>query len=110
MIEERVIALAHRAAELLPEAPAVDDAFGYLAWEELVLSTVGRLHWVSGNSLPVALESDVLLDPKTIRLDVMSLLALTSLLASDATSHRCENALSDAVAAVRASTAAAAAH
>ena len=35
--------LARRIAELLPEPPSPDDPFGYLAWEELVLTAAGRL-------------------------------------------------------------------
>jgi hypothetical protein len=43
VVDECVLRMADRVAELLPEAPGAHDAFGYLAWEELVLSSARRI-------------------------------------------------------------------
>jgi hypothetical protein len=48
---ERVTVLAQRAAALLPEPPHEDDAFGFLAWEELVLTTARRIGDLAGDDL-----------------------------------------------------------
>lgn len=48
---DRVTALAHQAAELLPEAPPEGDIDGYLGWRELVWCTAVRLSDVAGPSL-----------------------------------------------------------
>jgi hypothetical protein len=48
---EAAAALAQRAAELLVEPPEAHDAFGFLAWEELVLSTAARIGRIAGCAL-----------------------------------------------------------
>lgn len=99
MTEIRVEEMARKAAELLPEPPAAHDPFGYLAWEELVVSTARRLQWLMDDpepsasvDLPVALT----LQPGTARLDGQALLTLARLLATgDDTA--CEGVLTQAV-------------
>lgn len=101
MTDQRVWGIARRAAELLPEPPAAHDAFGYLAWQELVLSTAQRLQWLldrDGIRTPCRDEPTTLtLTPRSDRLDADALLALTGLLANDDTAAG-EVALARAVA------------
>jgi hypothetical protein len=97
--EIRVEEMAHKAAELLPEPPAAHDPFGYLAWEELVVSTARRLQWLMGDAEPsgsVELPVTLTLQPGTARLDGQALLTLARLLAAgDDTA--CEGVLTQAV-------------
>ena len=104
MTEVRVVEMARKAAELLPEPPASHDPFGYLAWEELVVSTARRLHWLMGDAEPASrsessaeLPTALTLQPGTARLDGEALLVLAGLLATgdDLT---CEGVLTQAVA------------
>ncbi len=103
MTEIRVVELARKAAELLPEPPAAHDAFGYLAWEELVVSTARRLQWLLGDAAmapsPVTGAATTLtLQPGTARLDGQALLTLSGLLAAG-DDFACEGALIEAMAA-----------
>lgn len=100
MTIERVTSLARQAAYVLPEPPAAHDAFGYLAWEELVVSTARRLAHLadiapSTSSHPS--RGDVRLDPATGALDAASLLALSALLADTGDVGACSAALVGAV-------------
>lgn len=51
MDTERILDLAERAAELLPEAPAPDDLQGWLSWRELIWDTAHRLAGIGSNAL-----------------------------------------------------------
>lgn len=51
---DRVTALAHQAAELLPAPPCEGDIDGYLSWRELVWSTATRLGEIAGPALASA--------------------------------------------------------
>lgn len=75
-----VATLAAEAARLLPEPPAGHDAFGYLAWEELVVDTARRLSHLGADCAA----EPVTLTPHTRRLDGAALLSLATLVA-DAT-------------------------
>ncbi|MEX5635417.1 hypothetical protein [Parafrankia sp. FMc2] len=90
--------VARRAAELLPEPPPAHDSYGYLAWEELVLSTARRLQrLLSYETLATTPAASLALVPGTGRLDAEFLLTLSVLLAQD-DDHHCDQLLSDAVA------------
>ena len=79
-----VATLADEAARLLPEPPAGHDAFGYLAWEELVVDTARRLALFSGGLGDLEPASDVLtLTPHTRRLDGRGLLSLATIVNDD---------------------------
>lgn len=100
MTIERVASLAHRAAEVLPEPPAAHDAFGYLAWEELVLSTARRLADLADSAPSTSSHPsryDVRLDPASGALDAASLLALSTLLGETGDVGACSAALVGAV-------------
>jgi hypothetical protein len=97
--DERAQQVARLAAGLLPEAPPAHDAFGYLSWEELVLSTARRLQWL--------LDDATLLAPPRVcrprpgvsgRLDGDALLTLAVLLVHDDSDAACAELLSEAVA------------
>ncbi|WP_131831466.1 hypothetical protein [Pseudofrankia asymbiotica] len=76
--------VARRAAGLLPEPPAAHDSYGYLAWEELVLSTAQRLQrLLSHEALTTPPAASLALAPETGHLDAESLLTLAVLLAHD---------------------------
>lgn len=45
---DRLVALAQRAADLLPEPPPTYDLHGYREWESLVLDTAKRIAVVAG--------------------------------------------------------------
>ncbi|RMB83799.1 hypothetical protein [Streptomyces shenzhenensis] len=98
MAYESATAVAWRAAELLPEPPAAHDSFGYLAWEELVLSTARRLQRLLDDTTlmtrPQA--AALVLAPGTGRLDGTSLLALAARLAHEDGIH-CADLLATAV-------------
>ena len=99
MTEIRVEEMARKAAELLPEPPAAHDPFGYLAWEELVVSTARRLQWLMDDPEPYAcveLPVTLTLQPGTARLDGPALLTLATLLATGDDSA-CEGVLTKAV-------------
>jgi hypothetical protein len=87
--------LADEAARLLPEPPAGHDAFGYLAWEELVLSTARRL--AQFGEFPEHGAGRVALGTRSHRLDGTSLLSLASLLVGHADATVAEESLSQAV-------------
>lgn len=92
MADERMMLMAGQVAALLPEPPASHDAFGYLAWEELVLTAAQRLRaYLPDSALqrPVRL-SPLSLSPETGRLAAGSLAALASLLAHGVDTARCE--------------------
>ncbi len=94
MPDVRAQQMARRAAELLPEPPPSHDAFGYLAWEELVLSTARRLQRLLDDrtlgSRPLAVPT--LAVPG--RLDGDALLALAVLLVHDDADSACSELLS----------------
>lgn len=103
MADERMLAMARQVAPLLPEPPAPHDAFGYLAWEELVLTTARRLR-------PYVLDDDTTrharlpalrFSPVTGRLGAESLATLAIVLARDVDPASCEALLLDALAACR---------
>ncbi|MFJ3667392.1 hypothetical protein ACIPSE_13140 [Streptomyces sp. NPDC090106] len=98
MADESVMACARRAAELLPEPPAAHDSFGYLAWEELVLSTARRLQRLMDEAELRAHPQDtaLALSPATGRLDAPSLLNLAARLTRDDGVH-CADLLATAV-------------
>lgn len=89
MADESATAIARQAAELLPEPPAAHDSFGYLAWEELVLSTAHRLQRLLDDATlmtrPQA--TALVLSPVTGRLDGASLLDLAARLAHEDAVH-----------------------
>ena len=99
MTEVRVLEMARKAAELLPEPPAAHDPFGYLAWEELVVSTARRLQWLMADAefaSPDAFPRALTRQAGTARLDAQALLTLAGLLATgDDTA--CEGVLTQAV-------------
>ena len=100
MTEDCVVELARKAAELLPEPPAAHDPFGYLAWEELVVSTARRLQWlmpIAETASPALSSEGLTLQPGTARLDALALLTLAGLLAAG-DDAACEGALTRAVA------------
>jgi hypothetical protein len=96
--DEIAMAVARRAAELLPEPPAAHDSFGYLAWEDLVLSTARRLQRLLDDATlmtrPQA--APLVLSPGTGRLDGTSLLALAARLAHEDGIH-CADLLATAM-------------
>ena len=95
--------LARQAADLLPEPPAAHDAFGYLAWEELVVTTARRLAWIAGGDLgAIPAGDDLHRDAATDRLDAATLLALAAVVAATSDVQACEAALARAVADCRA--------
>jgi hypothetical protein len=83
VVGDRVLELARRAADLLPEPPAAHDAFGMLAWEELVLSTARRLqaHLDVATLLAPPTAPTLRRRPASARLDADSLITLAVLLA-----------------------------
>lgn len=92
MADERMMLMAGKVASLLPEPPASHDAFGYLAWEELVLAAAQRLRAYLPDSAfqrPVRL-SCLSLSPETGRLAAGSLTALAGLLAHEVDTASCE--------------------
>ena len=92
MADERMMSMAGKVASLLPEPPASHDAFGYLAWEELVLAAAQRLRAYLPDSAfqrPVRL-SCLSLSPETGRLAAGSLTALAGLLAHEVDTASCE--------------------
>jgi hypothetical protein len=102
-MDERMMQLAQRAAELLPVPPAAHDAFGYLAWEELVMSTARRVHQLAGapqlhpghsGRAPAC----VALEPDAVRVSAGTLLRLGALLAVSDDTTACEGVLARAVA------------
>jgi hypothetical protein len=92
--DQRLWNMARQAAALLPGAPSSHDSFGYLAWEELVLSTARRLLQF-GADVPAG-PPTLQLEPVSARVDASALISLAGLLAArdDAA---CERALSDGV-------------
>jgi hypothetical protein len=100
VVDARVLELARQAAELLPEPPAPHDAFGMLAWEELVLSTARRLQAFLDDATLLAPPATTRLHCASAsgRLDGASLITLAVLLI-DADDHHCEALLHEALAA-----------
>lgn len=101
MADERVTEVAQRAADMLPEPPAAHDAFGYLAWEELVLSTARRLQWLMElppHNGPTGTPLDLALAPLAGHLDGTALLTLAALLWHAADTGSCEALLARSVA------------
>lgn len=97
--DERAMTVARRAAELLPGPPPAHDGYGYLAWEELVLSTARRLQrLLSHETLATPPAPSLALARGTGRLDAEFLLTLSVLLVHD-DDFLCARLLSDAVAA-----------
>ncbi|MFJ9390861.1 hypothetical protein ACIRON_18690 [Nocardioides sp. NPDC101246] len=103
MADERLMVMARQVAPLLPEPPAPHDAFGYLAWEELVLTTARRLRsyvpddvTTSHTPLPT-----VRFSAATGRLCAESVTTLAVTLARDVDTAPCETLLLDALAAFR---------
>ncbi|GAA1948191.1 hypothetical protein GCM10009798_04200 [Nocardioides panacihumi] len=80
MANERVEMLAEQAAALLPGPPAVHDAFGYLAWEDLILSAVRRLQSLA-DDVPALAAAGARLP--SLQLDGTGLLVLAARLAND---------------------------
>jgi hypothetical protein len=104
--DERVMVMARRVAPLLPEPPAAYDAFGYLAWEELVLTTARRLApYLSAAVVDSPIRLPALrFSPASGRLDAESVATLAVLLARDVDSASCESLLLDALDARRCGT------
>lgn len=101
--DERVLAISRRVAPLLPEPPAPHDAFGYLAWEELVLATARRLRpYLADDEITSHTRLPALrFSPVTGRLGAESLATLAIVLARDVDPASCEALLLDALAACR---------
>jgi hypothetical protein len=94
--------MARQAAELLPEAPPIHDSFGYLAWEELVISVAERLRpFLATSAAPVTEAPQPRLSPASGRLTPTFLLTLASALDQDAAVCSCEALLFETVASVR---------
>ena len=74
--------LARRAARLLPAPPDTGDAFGMLAWEELVLATAKRLGMVARCDTR-HLPPDVVMPAPGTKVTWQTLLKLGALLYSD---------------------------
>ncbi|MFC9552113.1 hypothetical protein ACFTWF_14775 [Rhodococcus sp. NPDC056960] len=92
MADERMMLMAGQVASLLPEPPASHDAFGYVAWEELVLTAA---QWLRAYLPDVALQGPVRrsrlsFSPETGRLATGSLTALATLLAHEVDTASCE--------------------
>lgn len=93
MADERAQQVARQAAALLPEPPPSHDAFGYLAWEELALSTARRLQRLLDDA---TLRSRSFATPRSStpgRLDGDTLLALAVLLVHDDADSACSELL-----------------
>jgi hypothetical protein len=91
--------LADEAARLIPEPPASHDAFGYLAWEELVVTTARRLSLIAGTD--ECSTAAITLTLRSGRLDGRALLTLATLLTDPSDSQAGERALWEAVAHTR---------
>lgn len=103
MADERMLTMARQVAPLLPEPPAPHDAFGYLAWEELVLSTARRLHpYLPADEITSHVPLPALrFSALTGRLCAESLVTLAIVLAHEVGPVPCEALLLDALAARR---------
>ncbi|MCU1483043.1 MAG: hypothetical protein JWQ19_3829 [Subtercola sp.] len=81
---ESIVALARRAAALIPGPPADGDALGYLAWRELVWGTALRigeiaddiLHREPASANPLSPDGSVAEDDDTMPVSGEYLLAL----------------------------------
>ncbi|MGW5145744.1 hypothetical protein [Rhodococcus koreensis] len=92
MADERMMLMAGQVASLVPEPPAWHDAFGYLAWEELVLTAA---QWLRAYLPDAALQcpprrSPLSFSPETGRLAAGSLTALATMLAHEVDTASCE--------------------
>ncbi|TQC49224.1 hypothetical protein EEB14_11115 [Rhodococcus sp. WS4] len=110
MADERMMLMAGQVASLLPEPPAWHDAFGYLAWEELVLTAAQQLRAYLPDAAfqgPVR-RSPLSFSPETGRLAAGSLTVLAALLAHGVGTASCEALLLQATEAWQADSVAAA--
>ena len=89
---DRMLTLVRRAAELLPGPPRAHDAYGFLAWEELVMDTVARIGELAGPELPRLMRRSGARLPKDGVLDVRGLLWLAGMVVHD--SHDTQSVLS----------------